>query len=245
MGDAYTWVTTASHWSGSTGIWQRLAEHLRYSAIALVIAVVIAVPVGLVIGHTGKGNGLLVGATGAVRAIPTLGLLILLNKLKPLALWPVEVALVALAIPPILANTAAGVAAVDAAARDAAAGIGMSARQTLWRVEIPLALPLIVTGIRSASLQVVATATVAAYTGLGGLGRLVLDGYDTQDLGQAYGGSLLVVALALAIEGLYALVQRLLSRSREGVRADRLSNTPPTEVPAILSQLSNHPLEES
>jgi osmoprotectant transport system permease protein len=245
VGDAWSWLTTSSHWSGADGIVHRLHEHLWYSVIALVIAALIAVPLGLLIGHTGKGNGLLVGTTGAVRAIPTLGLLILLNKAKPLALWPVEVALVVLAIPPILANTAAGIAAVDAGARDAAAGIGMNGRQTLWRIEIPLALPLIVAGIRSASLQVVATATVAAYTGLGGLGRLVLDGYGTQDLGQAYGGSVLVVVLALLIEGLYGLVQRLLARSREGERLDHLSLTPPTEVPAVLSYVSQHPLEES
>ena len=233
MGSAISWLTTSDNWGGSSGIWQRLLEHLRYSAIALVIAAFIAVPVGLLIGHTGKGSGFVIGTTGAVRAIPTLGLLILLNKLQPLALWPVEAALVVLAVPPILANTAAGVAAVDAGARDAAVGIGMNGRQTLWRVEVPLALPLILSGIRSASLQVIATATVAAYTGLGGLGRLVLDGYDTQNLGKAYGGSVLVVVLALLIEGLYALVQRVLARSREGGGLDHLPLAPVIEAPAI------------
>ncbi len=209
MGDAISWISTSSNWSGRAGIAHRLAEHIQYCGIALIFAVAIGVPIGLLVGHTGRGQAVVLATSGAVRALPTLGLLILLNKLDPLALWPVEVTLVVLAIPPIIANTSAGIAAVEPSARDAAKGIGMTPWRVLTRVEVPLALPFVLAGIRSAALQVVATATVAAYTALGGLGRFIIDGYAVQDYGRAYGGALVVVLLALGIEGAFALAQRL------------------------------------
>ena len=212
----WTWLTSAQNWVGSFGIGNRLAQHVGYSLLVVAIAAVIAIPLGLWVGHTGRGRWV-VSATNAARAVPTLGLLF------ALALWvgphipgraafvvPSVIALVLLAIPPILAGTYAGVEAVDPAARDAAKGIGMTPRQVLARVELPCALPLLWSGLRSAVLQVIATATIAAYIGLGGLGRFLIDGLAQADYAQTAGGAILVCLLALVADGVLALVQRVI-----------------------------------
>ena len=214
FGDAWNWLTTADNWTKSGGILQRLWEHLQYSALALMIAIVIALPIGLLIGHTHRGANVAVAISGVPRAVPTLGILVLLFRLDPVALWPGIVALVVLAVPPILANTVVGIEGVDPAVRDAAEGMGMRAGGVLFGVEIPLGLALVISGIRSAASQVIATATIIAYGGLGGLGRFIIDGYSTQDYGQVYGGAVLVAALALAAEALLALSQRAAARRR-------------------------------
>jgi osmoprotectant transport system permease protein len=211
---AWDWLTTASNWSGSGGIPQRLWEHVQYSVISVVIAAAIALPIGLAIGHTRKGGSVAVALSGVPRAVPTLGILVLLFRLAPVELWPAIVALVVLAIPPILANTVVGIEGVDPAVRDAAEGMGMRASGVLFGVEVPLGLALVVSGIRSAASQVIATATIVAYGGLGGLGRFIIDGYATQNYGEVYGGAVLVAALALAAEGLLALLQRRAGRHR-------------------------------
>ena len=209
------WLSAPENWSGSDGIGARLVQHLWYSGLVVALAAAIGVPLGLWVGHTGRGRWM-VSAANAARAVPTLGLLF------ALALWvgplipgraafvvPSIVALVLLAIPPIVAGTYAGVEAVDPAARDAAAGVGMRPAQVLWQVEVPCALPLIWSGIRSAVLQVIATATIAAYIGLGGLGRFLIDGLAAGDYAQTAGGALLVSVLALVADGVFAGVQRL------------------------------------
>ena len=180
-----------------------------------VIAAAIAIPVGLWIGHSGRGRWL-VTAANALRAVPTLGLLfaltlVLLPRLPGDAafLVPSVIVLVLLAIPAILSGTYAGVEAVDPAARDAARGIGMTGSQVLWKVELPIALPLLLSGLRAAVLQVVATATVAAYVGLGGLGRFLIDGLATQDYAMTAGGAILVALLALALDAPFALLGRV------------------------------------
>jgi osmoprotectant transport system permease protein len=184
-------------------------EHLEYCAIALVIALLIGLPVGLLIGHTGKGTGLVAGVANSLRALPTIGLLIffvvlisphIYGKGDAAYLIPSEIVLTLLAIPPILSNTYAGVQNVDPAARDAAAGMGMTGRQVLFGVELPCALPLILSGFRTAALQVVATATIAAYVGLGGLGRYVFDGQAQRNYAQMASGALLVAALAVLVD---------------------------------------------
>lgn len=208
------WLTSSSSWSGANGIGARIVEHLQYSGIVLLLSVVIAVPLGLLIGHSGRG-GLAVAVANAARAIPTLGLLF------AMALWlgpqirsqlafviPSIVVLVLLAIPPVLGGAYAGVAAVDPAARDAAKGVGMRPLQVLTRVEIPCALPLLISGIRAATLQVIATATIAAYAGLGGLGRFLVDGLAAGNYVVTAGGAVLVALLALVVDGILALVQR-------------------------------------
>lgn len=216
ISDLVTWLRDPIHWSGSTGIPTRLVEHLGYSLSALVIAALIGIPLGLYIGHTGRGTYVVAGVANAFRAIPSLGL-VLVVVLLITAISPTNQAIVAscvfvlvvLAIPPILTSTYAGVQSVDAAARDAAYGVGMTGREVLFGVEIPCAMPLIFSGVRSAMLQVIATATIAAYTTLGGLGRFLIDGYAVRSFAEMLAGALLVAALALVAEGVLATVQRL------------------------------------
>ena len=216
MNDVIAWLSDGGHWSGGEGIWLRLWEHLLYSGIALGLASLVAVPLGLVVGHTGRGRFLAVNVTGAFRAIPSLGLLFVgIMLISPRlsgeasVLVPTEIVLTVLAIPPILAGAYAGVEQVDAGARDAAKGMGMTGAEVLWRVEVPCATPLIASGLRSAALQVIATATLAATVGLGGLGRYLIDGLSVRDYAQMASGALLVAALALAVDLAASLLQRL------------------------------------
>ncbi|WP_051945563.1 ABC transporter permease [Streptacidiphilus rugosus] len=210
------WLNDPGNWTAPGGVFDQLAAHLQYALIALVIATVLALPAGLLIGHTGRGRWLITAAN-AMRALPVVGLLILLYvMLAPhihgrgdtVYLVPTEIVLVLLAIPPILSNTFAGVDNVDPAVRDAAAGMGMRGGQVVRRVELPNALPLIFSGLRSAALQVIATATVAAYLGLGGLGRFVYDGQASQNFAERNAGALLVALLAVAVDLVLAVAQR-------------------------------------
>lgn len=225
----WQWLSDGAHWSGPDGITTRLLEHLAYSAISLLAAAVVAIPLGLVIGHTGRGRLLGVGITGAMRAIPSLGLLFVavmtigdvLTGDSGLYL-PVFAVLAILAIPPILAGTYAGIDQVDPAARDAAKGMGMRGTQVLWRVEVPCAMPLIASGIRSATLQVIATATLAASVSLGGLGRFLIDGIQVRDYPQMASGAVLVAALALLVDlGLAGLQRLVVSPGLSGRTARR------------------------
>jgi osmoprotectant transport system permease protein len=206
----FGWLFDPTHWAGPTGVPQRLVEHLGYTALTLLIALVIAVPLGAWIGHTGKGGFLVVGLANGLRALPTLGLLVLLVGAIGIGLTGPLVALVVLAVPPILAGTYAGVRNVDGAVVDAARGMGMRGRDVLFGVELPNALPLIIGGVRSAVLQVISTATIAAFVALGGLGRFIVDGLAVRDFGQMIGGSLLVAGLAIVADLLLAGLQKLL-----------------------------------
>ncbi len=212
----FEYLGDPAHWAGSDGLLRRIAEHLLYTAITLAIAAVIAIPLGLWIGHTGRGRVVVVNVVNGVRSVPTLGLLFLAVLLlgPRLAgdiafLAPSIFVLVVLAIPPLLAGAYAGVDEVDPQARDAARGMGMSPLQILTRVEIPCALPLLFGGLRSAALQVVATATIAAAVSVGGLGRLLIDGQAVRDYGQMAAGAVVVGVLALLVDGVLALVQGL------------------------------------
>jgi osmoprotectant transport system permease protein len=210
----FSWLTTSAHWHGEDGFPHRIAQHLGYTALTVAIASAIAIPLGLWIGHTGRLRGVAIALTGALRALPTLGLLTLVVIWRGIGLTPPTIALVVLAIPPLLAGAYAGLEAVDRATIDAARAIGMTEWQVLGRVEIPLALPLIMGGLRAAVLQVVATATVAAYIGLGGLGRYLIDGIAVRDYPQTLAGATVVVVLALLLDGVFAVVQRSLSTQR-------------------------------
>ncbi len=198
-----------AHWSGQDGMGQRIVEHLGYVALTMIITVVIAVPLGAWVGHTGRGGFLVVGSANALRALPTLGILILLVTPFGLSFVGPLIALVLLAVPPVLAGTYAGVRNVDAAVVDAARGMGMRGREVLLGVELPNALPLVIGGIRSSVLQVVSTATIAAYVGLGGLGRLIFDGLAVRDFPQMIAGSLLVAVLAIVADLLLAGLARV------------------------------------
>jgi len=203
------WLGDPAHWVGIDGVPSRLVEHVGYSALTVALAALVAVPLGLWIGHTGRWRGIAVAASGALRALPTLGLLTWFVLLVGIGLAGPTLALVILAIPPLLAGTYAGVESVDRPTIDAARAQGFTEWQVLSKVEIPLALPLLVGGFRSATLQVIATATVAAYVGLGGLGRYLIDGQAYRDYPQMVGGSVLVIALALIADGVFAGAQRL------------------------------------
>ncbi|BBH16574.1 ABC transporter permease [Nocardioides baekrokdamisoli] len=206
--EAASWLSDGSHWSGVDGVPHRLVEHVAYTALTVGIAAAIALPLGLWIGHTGRFRGLAVALTGALRALPTLGVLTWMVLWQGVGLTPATVALVVLAVPPLLAGAYSGLESVDRATIDAARAIGMTEWQILIKVEIPLALDLILGGVRSAVLQVVATATIAAYIGLGGLGRYLIDGIAVRDYAQMLSGSIVIVVLALVLDGLFALVQR-------------------------------------
>ncbi|MFD6097457.1 ABC transporter permease [Nocardiopsis flavescens] len=204
------WFADPAQWSGSAGIPARLGEHVYYSLLALVLSALIAVPVGLFTGHTGVGGFLTASLANFARALPTIGVLFLVVMAAGIGLVPVIAALVALAVPPILVNTHEGVRSVDPGLRDAATGMGMRGREVLLRLELPVALPLVLIGLRTAAVQVVATATIAAYVGVGGLGRYIFDGQAQQNLSMILGGSVLVVALAVVTTLLFAGARRLL-----------------------------------
>jgi len=210
MSGAFDWLFSSAQWSGVDGIPTRLAEHLYYSVVALLLAVVIAVPLGLLIGHTNRGGFLVVNLANAGRALPTTGVLLLVVVIVGIGFLPVVIPLMALAIPPILVNTYEGIRQVEPELVDASRGVGLRERQVLSKVEIPVALPLILLGIRTAALQIVSTATIAAFVGLGGLGRYIFDGLARQEYQTVIGGAILVVALALLTELLFVGVQRLL-----------------------------------
>ncbi len=210
-----TWLSDPTHWSGPGGIVAQTLTHLRLSFTALLLASLIGIPLGLYVGHTGRGRVVAVNLVGAFRALPSLGvlfiaLLLLLPVLRGDAgfEWPTLIVLVLLAVPPILAGVYAGIDQVDPAARDAARGMGMTGWQTLWRVEVPNAMPLICSGLRSAMLQIIATATIAAVAGLGGLGRFLIDGQATRNYDEMAGGALVVAALALVVDLVFGLIQR-------------------------------------
>lgn len=205
------WFTEPGKWTKADGIFQRIAEHLGYTGLILLIAAVIAVPIGLWVGHTGKGESIVVAVTGALRSLPTLGLLTLFALWMGLGLTAPTLALVLLAISPLLAGVYSGIAAVDPVTVDAARAQGLTEWQILTRVEIPLAAPLIFGGLRNATLQVIATVTIMAYINLGGLGRYLIDGLAVRDYPRMVAAVLLVAALALVVDAILALFQRIVT----------------------------------
>ncbi|MFL6056794.1 MAG: ABC transporter permease [Actinoallomurus sp.] len=205
---AWNWFTISAHWSGADGIPNRLLQHLGYSAIALAIAALIALPLGAIIGHTGRGGFVVVSFANLARAVPTLGLLLLVVTVTSIGITPVIVPLIALATPPILVNTYEGIRSVDTEIKDAARGMGMRLSAVLLKVEVPVAMPLILLGLRTAAIQVVATATIAAYAGIGGLGRYIVDGLSRKDYPSVIGGSVLVVLLAFLVQLAFAGIRR-------------------------------------
>jgi len=220
------WFGDPANWGGPDGIPTRLLEHVEISAVTLVIALLLALPLGLWIGHTDRGARLAVAAANFGRAVPTLAVMGIVAPFTTLIdpglgfiVYPTVVAMVLLAVPPILVNAYAGVHDVDRDLVEAARGMGFQESQILLGVEVPIALPVVSGGIRSASVQVIATATLGALFGFGGLGRYLVDGIAQQDTGQTWGGVVLVALLVLTSEGLFALLQRqLISR---GLRPPR------------------------
>jgi osmoprotectant transport system permease protein len=220
---AWDWLKAPAQWHGAGSIPMRTLEHLGYSGLSLLVAAVIAIPLGVLIGHTGRGSYLVVNLANIWRAIPTLGFLILMVVLIGFSILTWLVPLVVLAIPPILVNTYEGVAGVDADLKDAAYGMGMTQWQVVRKVELPLATPLIVLGLRTAAIFVIATATIAAEIALGGLGRYIIDGLASNNYAEVAGGAVVIVVLALLVQLLFVGVRRLVVPAglRQQARASR------------------------
>jgi osmoprotectant transport system permease protein len=216
--DVASWFADGKHWSGSAGIPARALEHVEISLLSVGVAMAVAVPLALYIGHTRRFQFLVVSLANLGRAIPSFAILVAVTPFTirwglGIGLWPTVIALVLLGIPPILTNTYIGVQGVDPDTLEAARGMGMSEWDLLVRVEIPLGIPLIVAGIRTAAVQVVATATLAALIAWGGLGRFIVDGIAIGEAGypQVFAGAVLVATLAVIIEVVFALTERLVS----------------------------------
>ncbi|MHC8420267.1 ABC transporter permease [Streptomyces sp. NB004] len=215
---AWDWLADPAHWPGENGITHRLVQHLVLTVVCLVVSCLIALPVALVLGHLGRGGALAVNLSNIGRAVPTFAVLVLL-LLTPVGRWgegPTVVALVLFAVPPLLTNAYVGMREVDRGVVQAARGMGMTGRQMLFRVELPLALPLVMNGVRIAAVQLVATATIAALAGGGGLGRIITAGFNLASTPQVVAGAVLVAALALVVEGLFELAERLSPRWARG-----------------------------
>jgi osmoprotectant transport system permease protein len=218
MLDGVAWILDPGHWQGADGIPTRIAEHLAISIPSVLAAAALALPVGLAIGHTGRGATLAVNLANIGRAVPSYAVMVIVlpisirwNPDLGLDVIPTVVAMVLLAIPPILVNAYAGIRSVDPEVVEAARAMGMRGREILARVELPLALPVIVGGVRTATVQVIATATLGAIIAYGGLGRYLIDGIARNEDGRLFAGVILVAGLALAAEGGLALVQRLVT----------------------------------
>jgi osmoprotectant transport system permease protein len=211
LGEVLRWFANPAHWHGANGIPTRLEEHVVMSLVATVVAALIALPIGLLLGHYGVGGGLAINISNIGRALPSFAILVLLVQLVGIGAIPAFIALVALAIPPIVTNSFVGMRDVDPELRDAARGLGFRESRTLLRVELPNATPVVMAGIRTAGVQVVATATLAALVGWGGLGRYIVDGIANRDFVEVFAGAVLVALLAALAEIGLALLQRLLT----------------------------------
>ena len=237
MGEYAGWFLQAEQWTGPSGIPARLGEHVLLTLATMVVACAVALPLGIGLGQARRGGGLVVTLSNATRAVPTFAVLILAVVAVGFGFLPNVLALTLFAIPPILANAYVGVAEVDRDVTEAARGMGMSRGQVLRHVQVPLALPLVAAGLRTSTVQVIATATLAAYVGSGGLGRIIRDGFAVRDLPAVFGGAVLVAGLALVAEiGLGRLERRLTPGRRRAVRpgsGQLPGGVVPGDVPAL------------
>jgi osmoprotectant transport system permease protein len=238
--ETLAWLTDGANYTGSDGIPSALWAHVWITLLAVAISAVIAIPIGYAVGHTGRGRGVAIALSGGIRALPTLGVLTLIALLIGIGLLPPLLALVILAIPSVLAGAYSGIESVDPVTVDAARAMGMTEWQILWKVEVPLGLPLLIGGIRSAVLQVVATATLAAYVGAGGLGGFIFLGLKTQAYGEMLGASVLVIVLAIVLDVVFAGIQRAVvpagvagrQSRRSAERPDRSTTLTPEGTPS-------------
>jgi len=233
--DALVYLNDPLNWTRTNGILDLLGEHLRISALAVLAALVVAVPAGAVLGHTGRGGGFTVALSNVSRAVPTLALLTLF-AVTPIGFGPraTTIALAVFAVPPILTNTFVGFRGVDRDVVEAARAMGMDGRQVLLRAELPLAMPLVMTGVRTATVQVVATTTLAALVAGGGLGRIITLGFRQQDYGAVLAGALLVAALAVLTEVVLAAVSWAVTPGAKQLPFLRVRPAGPGGVPAAV-----------
>lgn len=210
LGRVVEWFTTAGHWQGDAGAVHRLSEHAVMSLGAVVVAAAVALPLGIWLGHTGRGGALAINVSNVGRAVPSFAILVLAAQVVGIGWKPAFAALVALAVPPMVTNAYVGLRDVDRDVKESARGMGMTGPQSLWRVELPVSLPLIMAGVRTAAVQVVATATLAALVAWGGLGRYIVDGIAQRDFVQVFAGAVLVAVLSIATELVLGILQRLI-----------------------------------
>ena len=206
--DVARWFASPAHWQGADGIPTRLGEHMLMSTAAILAAALIALPIGILLGHYGRGGAVAINVSNIGRAIPSFAILVIAVQLVGIGAKPAFIALLALGAPPILTNTYVGLREVNKDLREAARGLGMTGGQVLRQVELPLAMPLIMSGIRTSAVQVVATATLAAAVAWGGLGRYIIDGFSTRDNVQVFAGALLVGVVATVVERALDRVQK-------------------------------------
>jgi osmoprotectant transport system permease protein len=232
---ALLWLNDPLNWTNPDGILVRTAEHLEISFYAVVLALILAWPLGIWLGHLGKGGAAVIAVANLTRAVPTVALL----TIFPLTFIgfgypPIVLALALFALPPLLANAYLGVREVDADVKDAARGMGLSGVQSVWRVELPLAVPYLAAGFRTSAVQVVATATLAAFVNGGGLGMIISRGFGLQANGQVVAGGLLVIVLCLSLDGILAVAEWALTP--RNLRRTRLSRRrPPSAADALPS----------
>jgi osmoprotectant transport system permease protein len=204
------WFADPAHWSGSDGIPQRLVEHVQLSAESVAIGALIALPIGIALGHYGRFGNLAINISNVGRAVPSFAILVIAFQVFGLGDLPIVLSLTALAVPPMLTNSYVAMREVDPDVRDAARGMGYRELAQVLRVELPLAVPLLMAGVRTSAVQVVATATLAALIAGGGFGRYVIDGLDQQDYTKMFAGAVLVALLALGTELSLSGLERLL-----------------------------------
>jgi osmoprotectant transport system permease protein len=249
LGDVFNYLTDGSRWHGNEGIPTLGAQHLQLTVVSVLVAALVALPIGILLGHVRTGGAVAVNIANIGRALPALALLILSVQwvgigdptgiLTPVQSVPAFIAMFALAVPPMLANAYVGMASVDDEIRESARGMGMNGRQMIWRIELPNAVPLIMAGVRTATVAVVATATLAAYVDSGGFGRYIVDGFAVNDNVKVFAGGLLVALLAIALELVLALVQRAITspgirqEAKVKVRELATDRIAPGGVPAL------------
>ena len=228
FGDVYDFLTNSDQWHGRESIPHLLGQHVQLTVVSVLAAAVVALPIGILLGHVRTGGAVAVNVANIGRALPAFALLILAVQwvgigdptgvLTPVQSVPAFIAMFALAVPPMLANAYVGMASVDDEIREAARGMGMNAREMIWHVELPNAVPLLMAGVRTATVAVVATATLAAYVDSGGLGRYIVDGFAVNDNAKVFAGGLLVALLAIAFELVLAVLQRAITSP--GIRSE-------------------------
>ena len=240
LGDVFDWLTDGSHWHGNESIPTLAGQHLQLTVVSVLVAAVVALPIGIVLGHVRRGGAVAVNIANIGRALPAFALLILSVQwvgigdptgiLTPVQSVPAFIAMFALAVPPMLANAYVGMASVDDEIRESARGMGMNGRQMIWRVELPNAVPLVMAGVRTATVAVVATATLAALVDSGGFGRYIIDGLAVYDNVKVFAGGLLVALLAIALELVLALLQHAITspgiRSEGKIKVRELASDP-------------------
>ena len=222
LAQVIAWFADPTHWAGADGIPVRIFEHVEASVVSVVVAAAIALPIGLLVGHTGRGAFVVSSVANLGRALPSFALLLMLipiavNLSLDFSTWPILGAMVLLAIPPMITNAFTGICEVDRSLVEAARGMGMSGPQVLLGVELPLAMPVLLTGVRLAAVQVVATYTLGAVAGGGGLGRYIYDGFARQDPARMIAGAVLVALLSVATDGAFGVVGR--ASAPRGLRA--------------------------